>query len=125
LRLTILANRGITLAGIATLIAGSVLIGNYKDAHSVSLGEKLVKTGYIIITIIIFFIACFAAGFWMNRRKLSRNGVKVCISFVAHCERKTNNQQGSHCYCLLDSFPSSPLDICPSRYLQPEQQQVE
>ena len=73
----IIATRAIFLVGIATLIGGSILLGNYKNSNDVSLGSKLAKAGYLIITVVLFFAKCWATGLWLIFKRLSPNSRKV------------------------------------------------
>jgi hypothetical protein len=67
-------------AGIATLVAGSALIGDYNKPDSVLLGSKLAKAGYLIITVIVFVIWGYAAFLWTKWATLSPSSRKVSLS---------------------------------------------
>jgi len=77
----IFVTRALFFVGIITLIVGSALIGNYKDSNSTSIGLKLAKTGYVVISFIVFLAFCWALLFWFKMEPLSRNSRKVnCLS---------------------------------------------
>jgi hypothetical protein len=65
------------LTGIALLIAGSVEIGNYNVPSDVSLGIKLAKAGYIILVVIVAWLAGFDVFFWTQHSSLSPSSQKV------------------------------------------------
>lgn len=65
------------LAGIVLLIAGSVELGNYNVPSEVSLGLKLAKAGYIILVVIIAWLAGFDVFFWTQHGSLSPSSQKV------------------------------------------------
>jgi len=71
------------LAGLALLIAGSVLVGNYKNSNDVKTGLKLAKAGYIVIASIIGLILAFDVFFWTRLASLSDTGKKVLLASTA------------------------------------------
>jgi len=68
------------LAGLALLIAGSVLIGNYKNTDDVKTGLKLAKAGYIVIAVIIAIVFAFDVFFWSRSKSLSHTSRRVLIA---------------------------------------------
>lgn len=71
------------LAGIALLIAGSVEVGNYNVPSDVTLGIKLVKAGYIILAVIIGWLAGFDVFFWTRHSSLSPSSQKILMATSA------------------------------------------
>jgi len=68
------------LAGIALLIAGSVLIGNYNNADDVKTGLKLAKAGYIEIAFIIAIVLAFDIFFWSRLKSLSHTSRRLLMA---------------------------------------------
>lgn len=62
---------------IALLIAGSVLVGNYKSPSSVRHGEGLVKAGNILLVAILAALIMLQAYIWRQRRGISRASMTV------------------------------------------------
>ena len=78
---SVIALRVVFLIAIALVVAGSCLIGNYKDASSVSIGTKLAKAGYICLAGVVAGIVGFDAWLWSKRPLLTREtSVKVFLS---------------------------------------------
>lgn len=71
------------LVGVALLIAGSVLIGEYNIPNDVSTGEKLVKAGYILLAVILAAITGFDAFFWSQRGSLDTTSRKILMATTA------------------------------------------
>jgi hypothetical protein len=63
--------------GIGLLVAGSSLIGNYRNPSSVKLGAKLAKAGYIVFVVILAGLAGFTGTMWLKKRLLGANSQKV------------------------------------------------
>jgi hypothetical protein len=74
---TIIGIRAFFMVGIATLITGSALIGNYKSSKSVSLGLKLAKAGYVIIASVLSTIFAVSVVLWFKTHLVSSNSKKV------------------------------------------------
>jgi hypothetical protein len=107
-RKSILALRGVIFVGIALLVAGSSLIGNYNDASSVTLGLKLAKAGYIVFVFILGVLAATAGLFWLKMSLLCPDSKKVG-SFEGLKHATTNMfERFSQVYPVR--FPSWPYE---------------
>ncbi|KAJ9365594.1 hypothetical protein C8Q69DRAFT_499204 [Paecilomyces variotii] len=62
---------------IALLIAGSVLVGNYKSPSSVRHGDGLVKAGNILLVAILAALIMLQAYIWRQRRGISRASMTI------------------------------------------------
>ena len=69
--------RMVFLLSVALVIAGSCLLGEYKDANDVKLGTSLAKAGYIVIVAVLAFITGFDGFLWSEYSKLSLDSRKV------------------------------------------------
>ncbi|THC94048.1 hypothetical protein EYZ11_006457 [Aspergillus tanneri] len=87
--------RVLFITGIALVIAGGSLEGNYWDPHDVSLGFKLTKAGYILVTI-------FEAGL---------------IYFQWYCWRKRESISSASCTALQGMFAAIPFLVVRIAYL--------
>ena len=69
--------RIVFLIAIALIVAGSCLLGEYKNANDVKSGISLAKAGYVVIVVVLAFIAGFDGLFWSKYSKLSPDSRKV------------------------------------------------
>jgi uncharacterized membrane protein len=76
-RKSIVLLRIIFFVGIGLLVAGSSLIGNYKDASSVTTGAKLAKAGYLVFVFILAVLVTFAGVSWLRMSLLCPDSKKV------------------------------------------------
>lgn len=76
-RSIIIICRALFSIGVALLVAGSCLAGQYTTPNLPSIGVKLVKAGYIVVTVIFAALLGFEAYFWVNRTKLGSSGLLV------------------------------------------------
>lgn len=65
-------SRFLFIAGIALIIAGGSLEGDYTDAGSVNTGHTLTKAGYIVVAVFITCLVLLQANFWRQYESLSR-----------------------------------------------------
>jgi uncharacterized membrane protein len=77
LRKTIVFVRMIFFVGVALLISGSSLIGNYEDESLVKTGRELAKAGYLVLVFILAIMVTFAGAFWLKIRSLCDASKKV------------------------------------------------
>ncbi|KAE8378011.1 hypothetical protein BDV26DRAFT_292613 [Aspergillus bertholletiae] len=63
--------RVVFITGISLVIAGGCLESNYWDPHDVSLGYKLTKAGYILVTIFEASLIYFQWYCWRKRETIS------------------------------------------------------
>jgi hypothetical protein len=77
LRKSIVFLRLIFLVGIALLIAGNSLIGNYNDMSSVNLGSKLAKAGYLVFVFVLAILVACVGVLWVKQRLLCSDSKKV------------------------------------------------
>jgi hypothetical protein len=82
LRKSIIFVRVIFFVGIGLLIAGSSLIGNYKDDSSLKLGLKLAKAGYLVFVFILVILISFAGVLWVKTNSLCADSKKVCYTQI-------------------------------------------
>jgi hypothetical protein len=66
--------------GIGLLVAGSCLIGDYRNPSSVKLGAKLAKAGYIVFVVILAGLAGFTGKMWLKKGSLGANSERVSYS---------------------------------------------
>jgi hypothetical protein len=71
LRWVVTVVRALFSAGVGLLVAGGVYLGNYKSSHSVVLGEKLVKAGYLVVATILAILIAFQIYLWTHKNGLS------------------------------------------------------
>ena len=79
LRFVVIFCRILFSVGVALLVAGGCLEGQYNTPNLSSVGLKLVKAGYIVVTVIFLTLLGFEAYFWANRVKLAQTGLLVSI----------------------------------------------
>ncbi|KAK8213556.1 hypothetical protein M8818_002858 [Zalaria obscura] len=79
----IIATRVFFLAGIAILVAGSCLLGNYKSPGDTTTGIKLVRAGYVLIAAVLGILVMFGAHIWTRRTLLSASGAKCLGGMLA------------------------------------------
>ena len=60
-------------------MAGISLEAQYTKPDTVSLGLKLAKAGFIVVTVIFLTLLGFEAYFWMNFAKLGKSGLVVSV----------------------------------------------
>jgi hypothetical protein len=65
-------SRFLFIVGIALIIAGGSLTGNYKDADSVKTGHTLTKAGYIVVAVFMASLVLIQSHFWRQYDSLSR-----------------------------------------------------
>jgi hypothetical protein len=82
LRRSILFLRVIFLIGVALLIAGSSLVGQYNNASSLKLGLKLAKAGYLIFVSVLAVLVAGAGVLWMKRKTLCADSNKVSCAII-------------------------------------------
>jgi hypothetical protein len=70
------------LVGIALLIAGSSLIGNFEDASMLKLGLTLDKAGYLIFLSVLVVLVAGAGVLWMKRKTLCADSKMVSCSEI-------------------------------------------
>jgi hypothetical protein len=73
----VILTRILFLIGVVLLIAGGCFVGNYKSANQVSLGDKLVKAGYIVVAAILAILIAFQAYLCSYGARLSRISTTV------------------------------------------------
>lgn len=66
----------------ALLVAGGSLDGNYKSSNLTSIGQKLVKAGYLVFAgilgiLIIFHVYLWARKVWLNRTSMIVSGTNL------------------------------------------------
>jgi hypothetical protein len=111
LRKSIVYLRLIFLVGIALLIAGSSLIGNYNNASSLRLGLALAKAGYMIFIFVLVVLVAGAVVLWMKRKILCTDSEKVsCSTTIIQLE--SNHFQDPHRPLLFISFLDRSNGIC-------------
>lgn len=72
-------SRFLFIAGIALVIAGGSLAGNYTDADSVKTGRTLTKAGYIVVAVFMAGLVLIQGQFWRQYASLSRASQTVSI----------------------------------------------
>ena len=80
LRFVIIFTRVLFLIGVALVVAGISLEAQYTKPNTVSLGLKLAKAGFIVVTVIFLTLLGFEAYFWMNLAKLGKSGLIVSVN---------------------------------------------
>ncbi|GIC92450.1 uncharacterized protein Aud_008916 [Aspergillus udagawae] len=81
-------SRFLFIVGIALIIAGGSLTGNYKDADSVKTGHTLTKAGYIVVAVFMASLVLIQSHFWRQYDNLSRpcrtvlKGMGLAIPFI-------------------------------------------
>jgi len=114
-RKSIILLRLIFLVGIGLLIAGSSLIGNYKDLSSVTLGIKLAKAGYLVFVFVLAVLVTFAGVLWLKMSLLCPDSKKVLLALFCSVPFLAVRMTFA-CLSVFDSNPKwSPLtgDIAP------------
>jgi hypothetical protein len=117
IRKSVVFLRLIFLVGIALLIAGSSLTGNYNDVSSLKLGLKLAKAGYLIF---VFVLAALVGGTGLLLAKsemLCADSKKVSYSKII-IQLDSDDFQDSHRPLLFISFLGRADGICMSICLQ-------
>ncbi|RHZ59261.1 uncharacterized protein CDV56_106529 [Aspergillus thermomutatus] len=88
LRLPMSVSRILFVVGIALVIAGGSLTGNYTDADSVRTGHTLTKAGYIVVAVFMACLVLFQGYFWRQYASLSRasrtvlKGMALAVPFL-------------------------------------------
>ncbi|KAL1965849.1 hypothetical protein VTN77DRAFT_5170 [Rasamsonia byssochlamydoides] len=77
LRYGLILSRILFLVGLALLIAGGSLEGNYKNPTDVTTGLKLIRAGYIIIAVFVGCLLAFQVVFWWNVGRLSLSSLTI------------------------------------------------
>lgn len=77
IRYGLILSRVLFFVGIALLIAGGSLEGNYNNESSVMTGLKLVRAGYIIIAVFVGCLLAFQVYFWRRAARLSLTSMTV------------------------------------------------
>jgi hypothetical protein len=72
-------SRFLFVAGIALIIAGGSLAGDYTDADSVKTGHTLSKAGYIVVAVFMASLVLIQWHFWRQYASLSRASQTVSI----------------------------------------------
>lgn len=81
-------SRFLFIAGIALVIAGGSLAGNYTDADSVNTGRTLTKAGYIVVAVFMAGLVLIQGQFWRQYASLSRasqtvlKGMGLAVPFI-------------------------------------------
>jgi hypothetical protein len=61
----------------ALLVSGGSLDGNYKQENLVSIGQKLVKAGYLVFAGILVMEVAFHVYLWSRKARLTETYMKV------------------------------------------------
>ncbi|EAW19925.1 uncharacterized protein NFIA_095450 [Aspergillus fischeri NRRL 181] len=81
-------SRFLFIAGIALIIAGGSLAGDYTDAESVKTGHTLTKVGYIVVAVFMAGLVLIQGHFWRLYASLSRasqtvlKGMGLAVPFI-------------------------------------------
>jgi hypothetical protein len=103
--------RVIFFVGIGLLVAGSCLIGNYKDDSSVKTGLKLAKAGYLVFVFILVIMVVFVAVLWLKMQILCPDSKKVYRLRKHLKDIETDHLQDFDGVLLLHSIPCYPNGI--------------
>ncbi|KAF4172293.1 hypothetical protein CNMCM8694_001625 [Aspergillus lentulus] len=88
LHLPMSISRFLFIAGIALIIAGGSLAGDYTDADSVKTGRTLTKAGYIVVAVFMAGLVLIQWNFWRQYASLSRasqtvlKGMGLAVPFI-------------------------------------------
>lgn len=77
LRILVIFCRVLFSIGVALLVAGSSLEGQYTNPDRTSNGLKLVKAGYVVVLVIFATLIAFKAYFWTKAAEIGRSGKLV------------------------------------------------
>ena len=117
LRFVVIFCRVLFGVGVALLVAGGCLEGQYTTPNLASIGLKLVKAGYIVVTVIFVTLLGFEAYFWANVAKLANGGLPVStnlssqnllVKMLTSLSGGTDSQGNLDCY----AFPCRAHRLC-------------